>query len=101
MIWLTIIGLVIVIIYFLINAGNDKFWKLVNKYPTEAYDFLISNDCLFVIHPNELKIKPKDGNWTGPYFVPVPKIGILKIYGKENEFEFKQQEFIKMIEDNK
>ena len=96
--WFIIIGIAIVFLYFMIKKGNDKFWKYVNKNPMEAYDFFMKNDCWFVIHPNEFKSKPKDGDWSGPFFVPVPGIGRLKVYGKEDEFEKKQQEFIEMIE---
>lgn len=96
--WIIIIPIVVVLIFFLIKSGNDKFWKCVNKHPTEAYDFFTSNDCWFVIHPNESKTKPNKGNWSGPFFVPIPGIGRLKIYGKENEFEIKQQEFISEME---
>lgn len=96
--WFIIIGIVIVVLYFIFKSGNDKFWKTVNKYPLDAYEFFIKNDCWFVIHPNEFKSKPKDGDWTGPFFVPVPGIGRLKIYGKTNEYEKKQEEFIEMIE---
>ena len=96
--WFIIIGIVIVVLYFIFKSGNDKFWKTVNKYPLDAYEFFIKNDCWFVIHPNEFKSKPKDGDWTGAFFVPVPGIGILKIYGKTNEYKKKQEEFIEMIE---
>lgn len=85
--WFLIIGITIIFLYFLIKKGNNKFWKYVNKNPLEAYDFFRSNDCWFVIHPNELKSKPKDGDWSGPFFVPVPGIGTLKVYGYEDEFE--------------
>lgn len=96
--WFIIIGIVMVFLYFMIKKGNGKFWKHVNKNPLEAYDFFINNDCWFVIHPNEFKSKPKNCDWSGPFFVLVPGIGRLKVYGKEDEFEMKQQEFIDMIE---
>jgi len=97
--WFIIIGVAFVFIYFIIiKNGNHKFWKYVSKNPLEAYNFFLNNDCWFVIHPNEFKSKPKDGDWSGPFFVPIPGIGKLKIYGKEDELEKKQQEFIEMIE---
>jgi hypothetical protein len=96
--WFIIIGIAIVLLYFMMKKGNDKFWKYVNKNPLEAYYFFMNNECWFVIHPNEFKSRPKDGNWTGPFFVPIPGIGRLKVYGKEAEFKKKQQEFIEMIE---
>ena len=96
--WFIIVGIAIAFLYFVKKKGNDKFWKYVKKNPIEAYDFFMNNDCWFVIHPNEFKSKPTEGNWSGPYLVLVPGIGRLKIYGKEEEFEKKQQEFIEMIE---
>jgi hypothetical protein len=96
--WLIIIGIASVFLYFILKKGNDKFWKYVNNNPFKAYEFFMNDDCWLVIHPNEYKSKPKDGGWSGPFFVPVPGIGRLKIYGKEGEFEKRQQEFIEMIE---
>lgn len=94
---LTVIAIVI-FFYFLTKSGNNKFWKLVNKYPTQAYDFFVNNDCWFIIHPGENKMKPSSEDWTGPFFIIVPGIGKLKIYGKFGEFEQKQEEFIKLFE---
>jgi len=96
--WIIIILFALTAIYFLVKSGNNKFWQLVNKNQFAAYDFFINNDCWFVIHPGEKLEKPSNGNWSGPFFVPIPGIGRLKVYGKENEFEKKQQEFIEMIE---
>lgn len=87
--WIIIIGIAIVFLYLLIQKGNVKFWKYINKNPLEAYDFFMNNDCWFVIYPNEFKSKPKDGDQSGPFFVPAPGIGRLKVYVKEDEFEKK------------
>lgn len=92
-----IIVAIIVVFYFLPKSGNNTFWKLVNKYPLQAYDFFINNDCWFVIHPWDNTTKPLTGNWTGPFFVVIQGIGKLKIYGKKGAFEQKQKEFEKQF----
>lgn len=95
--WILIIILLIVIFLIIIRRGNITFWKLVKKHPFQAYEFFINNDCWFVIYPNDLDIKPSDGEWTGPFFVIMPQIGRLKIYGKVGEFEKKQEEFVELF----
>ena len=75
-----------------------NYWKYVNKNPLDAYDFFMINDCWFVEHPNEFKSVPTNGDQCAPFFVPFPGIGRQKDYGKEDEFEKKQQEFIELIE---
>ena len=87
------------IIYFIIKSGNSKFWKLVRKYPHDAYEFFKNNDCWYVIHPNENNKKPTEGKWTGPFFIYIPNIGRLKIYGIKREYEELQKQFIKQFED--
>lgn len=96
--WIIIILFALVAIYFLVKSGNNKFWQLVNKNQLAAYDFFINNDCWFVIHPGEKLEKPSNGDWAGPFYIPIQGIGKLKIYGKKGEFERKQQEFIDNFE---
>lgn len=96
--WILIVVLIVVLLYFLAKSGNQKFWKLVNKYPLEAYNFFMDNDCWFVIHNGESIDKPSTGEWTGPFFVIIPTIGRIKIYGKTGFFEVKQKEFIRQFE---
>ena len=98
--WIFIIFITLGIIYYIFfTGGNDKFWHLVNKYPVQAYDFFINNDCWYVVHPGEHVDKPSNGNWAGPFFIYVPNIGKLKIYGRIGEFEQKQEEFKKQIKE--
>lgn len=97
--WILIIVMAIaVVFYFLTKSGNHKFWKLVNKYPLQAYDFFINNDCWLVIHPGDNVSKPSTGDWTGPFFVVIQGIGRLKIYGRTGAFKQKQAEFEKQFE---
>lgn len=96
--WLFVIAIIGFVVYFLLKDGNRKFWKYVNRNKDEAYDFFIHNDCWYVIHPNEDKSKPNEGEWLGPFFVEINTIGRLKIFGKMEEIEKKQMEFIAMID---
>jgi hypothetical protein len=98
--WLIVTLIVIGLIYYLIKKGNNKFWKLVHKHPFEAYEYFMTNECWYVVHPNDFKNKPPQGNWSGPYIVQIPGIGRIKVYGKESEFEANQMEFIKRIENS-
>ncbi len=91
--YVIIVLILIVLLYIFANRGNNKFWQLVNKNQMIAYDFFVNNDCWFVIHPWENKEKPTDGEWVGPFYVPIIGIGKLKIYGKKGYFEKKQKEF--------
>ena len=93
---LAVIILFIMYSRFLRKSGKIQFWNLVNKHPQQAYDFFINNDCWYVIYPNEHKPKPIVGEWIGPFFVEMPGIGRLKIYGKSGYCEIKQEEFMKL-----
>ncbi len=98
--WIFIVSCIIIFFYFLTKRGNNKFWKLANRKPLQAYDFFINNDCWYVIHPNQNNSKPTSGDWSGPFFVIIPSVGKLRIYGKVGEFEIKQEEFIKLHSEN-
>lgn len=98
MTWIVIALIVIAGIYLLIKSGNDKFWKIVNKHPLEAYHFFMSNDCWIVIHKGELDSKPKTEEWTGPFYVIIPTIGRIKVYGKTGCFEREQNEFLRQFD---
>ncbi len=87
-----------IFIYFFYKDGNRKFWKYAQKHPYIAYSFFMENDCWYVVHAHEFKAKPKEGKWTGPFYVIVPRIGRIKVYGRDGEYEIKQQEFIKIID---
>lgn len=95
--WILIICGILITLFFLTRGGNKKFWNLVNKYPLEAYELFKSNSCWFIIHPGENKQKPSFGDWSGPFFINIPNIGRIKVYGKDKEFEIKQKEFIDKI----
>jgi hypothetical protein len=97
-----ILFIVIGIVAFILisrSMGNPTFWKLVNKNQIKAYDFFMSNDCWYVIHPNETKTKPTQGEWDGPFFVVIKGIGRIKIYGREG-YKQKQKEFTNLINHN-
>ncbi len=99
--WIIIVAVLFVVIYFIFaKKGNSKFWKCVQANPMDAYMFFTSNNCWFVIHPNERKSKPY-GDWTGPFFVQIPGVGTIKVYGKTGEFEKKQEEFIRHFQYSK
>lgn len=81
------------------KSSNRKFWRLAQKHPQKAYQFFNENDCWYVIHPNKNKSKPQ-GDWSGSLIFPIDGIGKLKLYGRNFDFEIKQQEFIDIIEKN-
>lgn len=97
MYWILIIGAVFLVIVILVKLGNNEFWQTANKNPLIAYSFFLTNDCWFVINPLEDKSKPTDGEWLGPFFLLVPHVGRVKIYGKKGEIEQKQKEFLEMF----
>ena len=99
--WIVIVAVIVSLFFYLTRDGTSKFWKLVNRNPQKAYNFFIGNDCWYVIHPGENKTKPKIGQWSGPFFVIIPEIGRIKIYGRDSDFELKQQEFINQLSDKK
>lgn len=94
MTWIGITFIVIVGIYFLLRSGNSKFWKIVNDHPIEAYYFFMNNDCWYVIHYGELDNKPQTEDWTGPFYVIIPTIGKIKVFGKTKCYEHEQNEFL-------
>jgi hypothetical protein len=78
----------------ILGSVVNKFWQLARKNPLRAYEFFNSSDSWFIIHPNEKKNKPTKESWFGPFFMIIPGIGRIKIYGKSNEIELKQLEFV-------
>jgi len=87
--------------YFLRPSSLD-FWKLAGKNPNVAYDFFISQDCWKVFEnalPHNYKDLVPSNEWTGPFRLWVPKIGnrMIIVFGKRNNIEYSQKEFISKI----
>ena len=97
MTWIVIALISILAIYLLQKLGNDKFWKTVNKHPVEAYNLFMSSDCWIVVHEGESISQLKSDEWTGPFFVNIPSIGKIKVYGRISCIEFEQNEFLRQV----
>ncbi|MDR2026814.1 MAG: hypothetical protein LBQ01_04545 [Prevotellaceae bacterium] len=97
--WILIIGIVLISIYcYIKKTGNLSFWNIANKHPSWAHDYFIEHpDGWYVIYPGENKGKPA-GDWRGPFFITVPEIGRIKVYGKTGVYELQQKEFKGQIE---
>jgi hypothetical protein len=77
--------------------GNLSFWKLANKHSEWAHDYFMEHpDGWYVIYPVENKNKPT-GDWKGPFFLIVPGIGKITIYGKSGIFESQQKHFERLV----
>jgi hypothetical protein len=93
---LIIVGIIFLIAVYYIKlqkSGNLSFWTIANKHSLWAYDYFMEHsDGWYIICPGEAKGKPA-GDWTGPFFLSVPEIGMITIYGKVGIFEAQQEEF--------
>ena len=85
--------------FFILRRGRLDFWKIASKYPDEAYDLFISEDCWKVFEENlpddHQSIVPKE-DWTGPFRLRIPKLGnrMIHVFGKYPNFEKSQNEFM-------
>ena len=90
--------------YFIFRKGSFSFWKIVALNPDQAYEYFISKSCWKVLigEPND-NDKIDSSIWSGPYSLIVPRLGnrMIKIYGKVGYFEDSQDEFIKLVKNNK
>jgi len=85
--------------FFILRPGRLDFWKIASKYPDEAYNLFISEDCWKVFDENlpddHQFIVPKE-DWAGPFRHRVPKLGnrMIYVFGKYPNFEKSQNEFM-------
>jgi hypothetical protein len=96
--WIIIVIISLVVLYTILHfLGKPNFWKLTRKYPDEAYNFFLENDCWFVVDGVNNSGPPKDkNNWIGPFSLFLPNINkLIKIYGKSAEYEKSEEEFIR------
>ena len=100
-----LIALVILIFlywFFILRPGRLNFWKIASKYPDEAYDLFVSEDCWKVFEESlpddHQSIVPKE-DWTGPFRLWIPKVGnrMIYVFGKYPNFEKSQNEFMTKI----
>jgi hypothetical protein len=90
----------LIALFFLFHfLGKPRFWKLTRRYPIEAYNFFLENDCWFVVDGINNSEPPKDKrNWDGPFSLFLPNINkLIQIYGKYPDFEKSEVEFIKIF----
>jgi hypothetical protein len=92
---------ILVFLYWIIilRPGRLDFWKLAGKYPDEAYDLFMSEDCWKVFEENppddHQSIVPKE-DWTGPFRLMIPKLGnkTIHVLGRYPICEESQNEFM-------
>jgi hypothetical protein len=92
---------VLIFLYWLVvlRPGRLDFWRIASKYPDEAYDFFVSEQCWKVFQevlPDGYRsLVPKE-DWTGPFRLWIPKLRnkMIYIFGKYPDFERAQKEFI-------
>ncbi len=96
---LFIIGIAFAVWFIVLRQGKIGFWKLAAKYPNEAYDWFMNEDCWVIIDPQSgLTKKPELRDFNGPFWLLVPKLGGRKvtIYGRFDEIEESQKRFMEL-----
>lgn len=96
--WIIVVIISLVILYTILHfLGKPSFWKLTRKYPIEAYNFFLENDCWFVVDGINNSEPPKDKhNWDGPFSLFLPNDNKrIKVYGKSPEYEESENVFLK------
>ena len=91
-------GIAFAVWFFFFKKGNLKFWKVASKYPNEAYEWFIREECWIVIDlQSSATEKPDPREFNGPFWLKVPKLGgrIVNIYGHFDEIEDSQKRFLK------
>jgi len=85
---------------FIVGSGRFDFWRLVAKFPIEAYYFFKQNPSWHIVEghlPEDYKkLFPKD-KWVGPYHLIVPEIGKIYIFGKGGDYEVSEKDFLALI----
>lgn len=80
----------------LYRKGNAPFWKLAAEYPDAALEWFRTEECWVVV--------PTDGSspgsgYAGPFHLVAHSAGgVVKVYGRDGEFEASQQRFIEVYE---
>ena len=103
MLWWILIPLLMafVVWYVIYRAGNPSFWKLASKFPDEAFDWSMAEDCWVVLDPSDPNSGPPAprGGYTGPFLLWIPKLGgkRVKVYGKHDQVEASQERFKERI----
>ncbi len=87
--------------YALYRAGNPAFWRLVARYPNDAYEWFMAEDCWVVVDPQDPSSRepaPRS-DFDGPFLLWVPKLGgkKLRIYGQHAMIEESERQFIERI----
>ena len=79
---------------FYVKLGKFSFWKLAEKFPEKALEY-VSNDPVWVVHYGS-EPGPGEG-FTGPFLLAIPSLGrTLKLYAREGQVEASQERFIEM-----
>ena len=79
--------------FFKLRKGNLSFWQLAAKYPDEAYQHFLKEECWFIDEvPTSIDMK----DVVGPFKLIVPELGrSISVYGIANQIDNSQDEFIK------
>lgn len=86
--------------WFLKSQGRIDFWDLASNHPEKAYEWFKKNPEWKVFEgskPNNRNdVVPKD-EWTGPFRLMVPHIGLVYVFGKVGVLESSQDNFINLV----
>ena len=79
--------------FFILRKGNLSFWQPAAKYPDEAYQHFLKEECWFIDEvPTSIDMK----DVVGPFKLIVPELGrSISFYGIANQIDNSQDEFIK------
>ena len=89
-------ALVLLVVFSILGAGKLRFWKLAARFPNEAYEWFLREDC-WEVDPTE-PLEPRS-EWCGPFKLAVPQLGwrVVRIYGRVGEMEGSQEEFTRAV----
>jgi len=79
--------IILIVAYFLFFRNQKsglKFWKKAQNNPEQAYKLLLESEFWHVDDGINNDSQPEINNkdWDGPFYLRVPHIGMIKIYGK-------------------
>lgn len=101
MYWILLVIVIGALAYYLFlkKQGNLDFWKLVAKFPDDAYDFFEGEECwVTFIEQSEggYQNALPPGDWDGPFRAAVPKISrVINVFGRVPDYHDSQKIFMR------
>lgn len=87
----TAIAVAILLWWFYERQGKLSFWKLAARYPEEAYQFFMQEDCWFV---DDVPEGVSKDDVMGPFKLMVPSLGrLIAVYALADRIEESQERF--------